>query len=184
MTSKDVLHAFYVPVLRVKQDIIPRRYTYAWFNATKPGTYRLTAPSTAAPTTRRWASTERRADARWWSSTSPGGYERYLADKAALSSNMEPVELGKMLYEKKGCVACHTIDGSRASARRSRARSAPTVTLADGSKVKVDENYIRESLLYSAGEVAAGLPAVDAVVRGQLKDKEIDGLIAFIKSLK
>src|SRR3569832_1594150 len=42
MTSKDVLHSFYAPAMRVKQDVVPRRYTYAWFNATKPGTYRLT----------------------------------------------------------------------------------------------------------------------------------------------
>ena len=42
MTSKDVLHSFYAPAMRVKQDVVPRRYTYAWFQATKPGTYRLT----------------------------------------------------------------------------------------------------------------------------------------------
>ena len=116
MTSKDVLHSFYVPVMRVKQDIVPRRYTYAWFNATKPGTYRLTCAEYCGTNHSQMACRSIAAPA--WpprassSSTSPAGYERYLADKAASRRTCRPIELGKMLYEKKGCNACHTIDGT------------------------------------------------------------------------
>ncbi len=189
MTSTDVLHSFYVPVMRTKQDIIPRRYTYVWFNATKPGTYRLncaeycgtnhsqmgiTAPSPEFPTGRRAVVVVH----------DPGGYERYLADKAAASQHMEPDKLGRMLYEKKGCVACHTIDGS--------ARVGPSfvhdygteVPLADGSKVLMDENYIRESLLAPQAKARPGYPPSMPSFEGQLKENEIVGIIAFIKSLK
>jgi cytochrome c oxidase subunit 2 len=189
MTSKDVLHAFYVPVMRTKQDIIPRRYTYVWFNATKPGTYRLncaeycgtnhsqmgiTGPTPEYPDGRRAVVVVH----------DPGGYERYLADKAASSQNMEPDKLGAMLYEKKGCVACHTTDGA-ARVGPSFAKSFGTdVPLADGSKVKMDENYIRESILAPQAKARPGYPPSMPSFEGQLKEKEIEGLIAFIKSLK
>ena len=99
---------------------------------------------------------------------------------------MSPVELGKMLYEKKGCVGL-------SHDRRQRARrpelEATGLRQADASwrtarSVTMDENYIRESILYPQEKSRPGFPTVDAVVRGQLKDKEIDGLIAYIKSLK
>ena len=189
MTSTDVLHSFYVPVLRTKQDIIPRRYTYAWFEATKPGTYRLncaeycgtnhsqmgiTAPTPDYPLGRRAVVVVH----------DPGGYERYLADKAALSSNMEPDKLGAMLYEKKGCVACHSIDGSARVGPSFKADFGTQVPLAQGGEVKMDENYIRESLMSPQAKARPGFPPSMPSFEGQLKEKEIEGIIAFIKSLK
>ena len=189
MTSRDVLHAFYVPALRTKQDIVPRRYTYVWFNATKPGTYRLncaeycgtnhsqmgvTNPSPEFPNGRRAVIVVHE----------PGGYERYLADKAAMSSQMEPDKLGAMLYEKKGCVACHTTDGAARVGPTFKGSFGTETAMADGSKIKVDENYIRESLLYPQAKSRPGFPPSMPSFEGQLKEKEIEGLIAFIKSLK
>ncbi len=189
MTSTDVLHSFYVPVLRTKQDIIPRRYTYVWFNATKPGTYRLncaeycgtnhsqmgiSAPTAEFPGGRRAVVVVH----------DPGGYERYLADKAGASMTMEPDKLGKMLYEKKGCVACHTTDGSARVGPSFAHDFGTDVPLADGSKVKMDENYIRESLMAPQAKSRPGFPPSMPSFEGQLKEKEIEGIIAFIKSLK
>jgi len=183
MTSTDVLHSFYAPVMRVKQDIVPRRYTYAWFFPTKPGTYRLTCAEYCGTNHSQMGITNdgRRAVL---VVHEPGGYERYLADKAAESVKLPPDQLGKQLYEKKGCNACHTIDGS--------ARVGPTflrgfgtmVPLSDGSQVKMDENYIRESLMYPQARSRPGFPPSMPSFEGQLKDREIEGIIAYIKSLK
>ena len=183
MTSKDVLHSFYAPVMRVKQDIIPRRYTYAWFYPTKPGTYRLTCAEYCGTNHSQMGITNdgRRAVL---VVHEPGGYERYLSDKAAQSQNMNPPDLGKLLYEKKGCNACHTVDGSP--------RVGPTffhdfgtmVPLSDGTQVKMDENYIRESVLYPQAKARPGYPPSMPSFEGQLKEKEIEGIIAYIKSLK
>ncbi|HMG54256.1 MAG TPA: cytochrome c oxidase subunit II, partial [Kofleriaceae bacterium] len=183
MTSKDVLHSFYAPVMRVKQDIIPRRYTYAWFFPTKPGTYRLTCAEYCGTNHSQMGITEggRRAVL---VVHEPGGYERYLGDKAALSLNMNPVDLGKMLYEKKGCNACHTLDGSPRVGPSWKAVFGTTVALSDGSSVKMDENYIRESMLAPQAKSRPGFPPSMPSFEGQLKEKEIEGLIAFIKSLK
>ncbi|MDB4961352.1 MAG: cytochrome c oxidase, subunit [Myxococcales bacterium] len=183
MTSRDVLHAFYVPVLRTKQDIIPRRYTYVWFNATKPGTYRLACAEYCGTNHSQMG---RQADGRRAVIVvhEPGDYERYLADKAASGVGLPPDKLGAMLYDKKGCVACHTTDGSPRVGPTFKGSFGSPVTLADGSKITVDENYIRESLLYPQAKSRPGFPPSMPSFEGQLKEKEIEGLIAFIKSLK
>lgn len=183
MTSRDVLHSFYVPVMRTKQDIIPRRYTYVWFNATKPGTYRLNCAEYCGTDHSQMG---RQSDGRRAVVVvhEAGDYERYLADKAASSMAMAPDKLGAMLYEKKGCVACHSIDGS-AKVGPSFKGSFGTQIPQEGAPTRLmDENYIRESLMYptKAGRpgFARSMPSFD----GQLKEKEIEGIIAFIKSLK
>ncbi len=183
MTSRDVLHAFYVPVMRTKQDIIPRRYTYAWFYPTKPGTYRLNCAEYCGTDHSQMG---RQSDGRRAVIVvhEPGDYERYLADKAASSTTMAPDKLGAMLYEKKGCVACHTADGS--------ARVGPTFKGSFGTEIPqegaparlMDENYIRESLMYPTKSGRPGFQRTMPSFDGQLKEKEIEGIIAFIKSLK
>jgi cytochrome c oxidase subunit 2 len=183
MTSKDVIHSFYAPVMRVKQDILPRRYTYAWFFPTKPGTYRLTCAEYCGTNHSQMGITNdgRRAVL---VVHEPGGYERYLADKAAQSTALPPEQLGKVLYEKKGCNACHTTDGTPRVGPSWSGTFGTMVPLTDGSSVKMDETYIRESILYPQAKSRPGFPPSMPSFEGQLKDREIEGLIAFIKSLK
>ncbi len=183
MTSKDVIHSFYAPVMRVKQDILPRRYTYAWFFPTKPGTYRLTCAEYCGTNHSQMGITNdgRRAVL---VVHEPGGYERYLTDKAALSTALPPEQLGKLLYEKKGCNACHTTDGTPRVGPSWKGTFGTMVPLADGSSVKMDEDYIRESIFKPQAKSRPGFPPSMPSFEGQLKDREIEGLIAFIKSLK
>jgi len=189
MTSTDVLHAFYAPAMRVKQDIIPRRYTYAWFLPTKPGTYRLTCAEYCGTNHSQMACHEvdkatgaclKRAVVVVHKSMED--YLRYLDD---INQGGEPDVIGKKVYEKKGCASCHTVDGS--------ARIGPTWAhiwgqkekMSDGSEITVDENYIRESILAPAAKTVAGYQAGQMPsFEGQLKEREIEGVIAYIKSLK
>lgn len=182
MTSKDVLHAFYAPVMRVKQDIIPRRYTYAWFLATKPGTYRLTCAEYCGTDHSQMGITEdgRRAVV---VVHEPGRYEQYLADMQAVDDTAPPAQRGQKVYEKN-CTACHTTDGSTKVGPSFKGSFGTTVQMSDGTSVKMDETYIRESILNPTAKTRAGFPAGQmSSFEGQLKEKEIEGLIAFIKSL-
>ena len=191
MTSNDVLHSFYIPVMRIKQDIVPRRYTYAWLDAQRPGTYRLNCAEycgthhsemgRTGPILPQWPDGRRAVVV----VHEPGGYERYLSDKQADQMKMDPIDLGKQLYEKKGCITCHTVDGT--------ARIGPTwkspdwgkmIPLADGSSVKMDENYLRESINIPSAKIHQGYANQMPAFEGQLKDTELAGLIAYIKSLK
>jgi cytochrome c oxidase subunit 2 len=176
MTSQDVLHSFYVPAFRVKQDIIPRRYTFVWFQATKPGVYRLYCAE--------YCGTDHSNMKVNVVVHSPGGYERYLADAQERMQNLPPVELGKSAYEKKGCAACHSLDGSPKVGPSFKGIFGTQVTLANGASVTVDENYLRESILNPQAKARPGFPPSMPAFEGQLKEKELTGLVEFIKSLK
>jgi cytochrome c oxidase subunit II len=176
MTAKDVLHSFFVPVLRTKQDLVPRRYTYLWFKATKPGTYRLYC-------TEYCGRDHSQMKVKFIVHT-PGGYERYLSDKAALDNNKSPLERGTAAYEKKGCVTCHSIDGSTRVGPSFKGTFGTKVTLNDGSVIDMDENYIRKSILAPQAQARPNFPPSMPSFEGQLKDDDIVGIIEFIKSLK
>jgi cytochrome c oxidase subunit 2 len=191
MTSTDVLHSFYAPAMRVKQDVVPRRYTYAWFDATKPGTYRLTCAEYCGTDHSQMACQKKDPETGACLRRAvvvvhePGDYERYLADKEAESGNMDPVELGKKLFEKKGCNACHTVDGTpRVGPTWKSPDWGKEVQMSDGKMVVMDENYVRESIMAPTAKSRPGYPPSMPSFEGQLKPKEIDGLIAYIKSLK
>lgn len=191
MTSKDVLHSFYLPSMRIKQDLVPRRYTYAWFNATKPGTYRLTCAEYCGTSHAQMACLEtdpitghcnRRAVVVVHKDLEE--YQRYLNDKIQDQMSMAPEVLGRLLYDKKGCASCHTIDGSvRVGPSWKQPDWGKDIAIVGGT-VKMDENYVRESILYPAKKARPGYPNSMPSFEGQLKDKELTGLIAYIKSLK
>ena len=192
MTSKDVLHAFYAPVMRVKQDIIPRRYTYAWFHPTKPGTYRLTCAEYCGTDHSQMGKTADKTDAQGRVIEpgrravlvvhAEGDYERYLADNQPVS---DPVEHGRRLYEKKGCNACHSLDGTTKIGPSFKGAFGSTVTLANGSTVPFDENYVRESLMTPNAKSRPGFPVgTMPAFEGQLKERDIEGIIAWLKTVK
>ncbi len=191
MTSTDVLHSFYAPAMRVKQDVVPRRYTYAWFLATKPGTYRLTCAEYCGTNHSQMACLKFDPDTGACLRRAvvvvhdPGGYEKYLNDKQADMMNLPPVELGKALYVKKSCNSCHTVDGTpRVGPSWKSADWDKDIQMSDGKMVKMDENYVRESMMSPQAKARPGYPASMPSFEGQLKEKEIQGLIAYIKSLK
>ena len=190
MTSVDVLHSFYAPALRVKQDVVPRRYTYAWFNATKPGTYRLTCAEYCGTSHAQMACKDIDAKSgrcmrRAVVVVHPNleDYKRYLTDKQGSQANLSPVELGKLVYGRM-CSSCHTVDGTpRVGPTWSSPDWNTEITVTDGT-VKMDENYIRESIVAPQKRARPGFAKSMPSFEGQLKENDIKGLIAYIKSLK
>lgn len=174
MTSQDVLHSFWVPAFRVKQDVVPARYTYLWFTATRPGEYRLYCTEYCGKDHSQMKTKVVVHPA--------GGYETYLEMKVEEDNNMPPAELGKKKYPL--CEACHSIDGSARTGPSFKGLFGREETLIDGSKVMVDENYLRESILDPTAKIVQGYQPVMPTFKGQLSDKQIDGLIEYIKSLK
>jgi cytochrome c oxidase subunit 2 len=190
MTSTDVLHAFYAPAMRVKQDIIPRRYTYVWFNATKPGTYRLTCAEycgrdhsqmSCLDIDKKTGACHRRAVVVVHKDLAT--YERYLNDKGG--PNDPPEVVGAKIF-KKTCQQCHSTTAGEVKVGPSWAKTFGTdIKLTDGSTVKMDENYIRESILNPNAKARPNFPIGQMQsYEGQLKEKDIAGIIEYIKSLK
>lgn len=86
--------------------------------------------------------------------------------------------------ECPACATCHSVDGSANTGPTWKGIYGTKHKLADGKEVVVDENYLRESMLDPNAKVVAGYQPVMPTYQGILKDKQIDALIAYIKSLK
>jgi len=181
--------------MRVKQDIVPRRYTYAWFLPTKPGTYRLTCAEYCGTDHSQMGKSQDKKDAAGHVIEkgrravlvvhSPGDYERYLAEKYEdQKGGGDPVDHGRKLYEKKGCNSCHSLDGTIKIGPSFKGRWGTQVQTNAGA-VTFDENYVRESLMTPNAKYQAGFPVgTMPAFEGQLKERDIEGIIAWMKTLK
>lgn len=175
MSSEDVIHSFFLPNFRRKKDVLPNRYTSLWFRADRVGQYQIFC-------------TEYCGDGHSvmlgnLKVLSPEGYKEWVAKSQATSDEPLPL-LGKKLYQSKACFTCHTIDGGAGTAPTLKGLYGTTRRFQDGTSAPVDDTYIRESILVPAAKVVVGFPNVMSPYQGLLKERELAGLIEFIKTLK
>jgi cytochrome c oxidase subunit 2 len=176
INSVDVIHSLYLPNFRQKMDAVPGRYTDLWFQATRAGDYPVECAE--------YCGTSHSNMLTHVVVHPPGGYEQWVQEQQSKLTNLPPEELGKLLYEKQGCNACHTVTGAALIGPTWKGLFGKTESFADGSSAKVDENYIRQSIVDPGAKVVQGFAPSMPTFAGKLKDAEIDGIIAYIKSLK
>jgi cytochrome c oxidase subunit 2 len=185
LTSEDVIHSFYVPAFRIKQDAVPGRYTTTWFEATKVGSYHLFCAE--------YCGTVHSGMIGQIVVMDPADYQAWLAGNmgtgaAAAGSaaagggdGQSLAALGKGLFEQHGCITCHQ-PGSVLGPQLTGIVGT-SVTLQDGSTVKVDDDYLRESILAPQAKLVKGFAPVMPTFKGQMTEEQVMQLIAYIKSL-
>ena len=176
MTSEDVLHSFYVPDFRIKQDVLPKMYTNLWFVANKTGKYQVFCAEycgTAHSSMLAVIKVLEPGDFEQWQLTGdlPGGKSESLA------------EMGKTLFTNKGCTACHSVTGAAGVGPALNNIFGREMELNNGQKAKVDENYIRQSINEPQAQIVKGFQPIMPTFKGQLTEKEMNALIAYLKSL-
>jgi len=176
ISSVDVLHSLFVPNFRVKMDAVPGRYTDLWFHATQTGKFPVFCAE--------YCGTEHSGMQTEVVVHPPGGFERWVEEQNNKLLAMPPAELGKLLYEKQGCNVCHSVDGTPKIGPTWKALFGKNEALVTGAPVKVDENYLRESIVDPASKIVQGFAPSMPSYAGKLKDAELDGIIAYIKTLK
>ncbi len=175
MSSQDVIHSFFIPNLRVKQDVVPGSYATLWFEANKVGEYpifcaeycgdlhsKMMAKLVVMPQVE---------------------YAAWVENLKAADQEIPLPELGKKLYTKLGCVACHSDDGSVKLAPTFKNVYGKKEELTDGTFVTVNDDYIRQSILTPQKQVAKGYAPIMPTFQGRVSERDINGLIAYIKSL-
>lgn len=176
MTSRDVIHGFFIPEYRIKQDVLPGRYTYLHLQPDLEGTFDIycTQYCGVGHSTMRAKLIVMPADAyAAWLSQGEG-------DKGTLSLS----ERGKALLEKSFCLGCHSTDGSVKVGPSLKGLYGRRVELSDGSTVAADEMYIRESLYDPGAKVVKGFSNVMPTYKGSISDDDVAAIIAHIKTLK
>jgi len=176
MSSKDVIHSFYVPGFRIKMDVLPNRYTITWFEATHTGTFDLFCAEYCGKSHSEMIGKVRVVSDR--------EYKEWLESNFSLGEDMTPEEWGATLYQTKACITCHSVDGSINTGPTLRGIGGRRETMSDGSVINVDENYLRESIIEPKAKIVSGYAPVMPTYQGVLRNEEIDALIAYIKSLK
>jgi cytochrome c oxidase subunit 2 len=175
MSSQDVIHSFFIPNLRVKQDVVPGSYSTLWFEANKIGTYPvLCAEYCGDLHSQMLAKLVVVSDA---------AYATWLEEQKAADQEMPLPELGKKLYTKLGCVACHSTDGTIKLAPTFKGIYGKKEELTDGTFVTVNDDYIRQSILTPQKQVTKGYAPIMPTFQGRVSERDISGLVAFIKSL-
>src|SRR5437660_1512301 len=169
MTSQDVIHSFFIPAFRMKQDVLPGRYTVAWFRATKSGTYHLFCAE--------YCGTQHSGMLGSIVVQEPAQYEAWMngGTTGPLSAT------GEKIFAELGCVTCHRPDTQGRGPTLQGVFGKP-VLLEDGRTVAADENYVRESILDPGAKVVKGFKPVMPTFQGLVSEEQLNALVAYVKS--
>ena len=183
MESQDVVHSFWVPEFRVKQDVVPGRIEEYRITPNRLGNYKVRCAEICGT---RHSYMEAPV-----SVINLPEYEKWITDQtisaqaAALASAGKPDSIrGEKLYQESGCKACHSVDGSKGVGPSWKGLFGSNVELADGSSVIANENYITESIKVPGAKTVEGFPANAMPSFGYLTDGQAADILEFIKTLK
>lgn len=171
MISEDVIHSFYVPAFRIKQDVLPGRYSTLWFEPTEPGVYHLFCAE--------YCGTDHSRMVGKIVVQRPDEYARWLVDKNVLS----PAQRGRRLVESLNCLQCHGRVYGPQSGPPLTGLYGRSVPLGDGEFVVADASYIRRAILDPKAELHAGYAAVMPSYEGQLEPEQVLEITAYIRSI-
>ena len=176
MTSEDVIHSFFVPAFRTKQDAVPGRYTTTWFEATKPGTYHLFCAE--------YCGTIHSGMIGHVIVMEPADFQAWLqTGQAGAAPAVSPAAAGEALFQAQGCVSCHAAGASQRGPQLA-GLFGTTVHFEGGGAAVADENYLRESILYPQAHLVQGYQAIMPTYQGLLSEENVMQLIAYLKTLK
>ena len=171
LASEDVIHSFYVPAFRLKQDVVPGRYTRLWFTATQLGEFPLFCSE--------FCGSQHSLMTGRVVVMSPADYARWLDGGPA----QPPLaQYGFALFRQLGCSGCHD---ARSTVHAPLLDGLPgrVVHLQDGRSVVADDDYLRDAILRPGRDVVAGFEPVMPVYADQVSEQDLDALIAYLHSL-
>jgi cytochrome c oxidase subunit 2 len=172
MTTEDVIHDFGLPEFRTKMDVVPGRYSYMWFNATKPGKYHIFCQE--------YCGLNHSGMGGWVYVMEQRDFDNWLSGNV---SGQTPVEEGKDLFTNKlGCASCHAGGPQQRGAKLENVYGTQ-VKLTGGGTVTADDDYIRNSILNPASQVVEGFQPIMPTFKGQVTEEQLNALVAYVKSL-
>jgi cytochrome c oxidase subunit II len=193
MTSRDVIHSFFVPQFRVKQDVLPERITEVWFEVVEPGTYEvlcaeycgtnhstMRAMVVALPESEfaRMVADRPRVDL-----AGPMYREPAVVGQASPRQRLTLAAAGEATAARHGCLKCHTTDGSPHLGPTWRGLYGSRVPIDGAGDVLVDAAYVTESMMDPEAKMHTGFKPLMPSFRGQVDAAETAAIIEYLKSL-
>jgi cytochrome c oxidase subunit II len=171
LASQDVIHSFYLPEFRIKQDVVPGWYRTIWFNAKKTGEYHLFCSE--------FCGTHHSAMIGRVVVMEPADYQNWLVHG---QPGITLAQSGEKLFRELGCSGCHE-NSTIVRAPPLQGLFGKPVPLLTGQIVTADEGYIRDSILLPAKDIAAGYTNDMPSYEGRVSEEQILELIAYIRSI-
>jgi cytochrome c oxidase subunit 2 len=171
MISQDVIHDLFIPDFRIKQDVLPARYTTLWFKATELGTFRIFCSQFCGTYHARMTGTV--------IVQTPSAYAHWLErgnDRTSLAQQ------GSQYFTQFGCAGCHGRNSTVHAPDLAGVYGKP-VHLKDGRVLLGDDRYLRDCMVVPATQRVAGYPPVMPSFKGQLSEEQIMALVEYIKGL-
>ncbi|MFO7827934.1 MAG: cytochrome c oxidase subunit II [Bacteroidales bacterium] len=180
MTSPDVLHSLYIPAFRVKRDVVPGRVTKMWFEAKKTGSYDLFCAEYCG-LQHAFMTTEVKV-------LPPDKFDDWYEDTTAVVQTFDtPEAAGLQLLKNKGCLACHSLDGSKLVGPTYKGiygHEVEVVAQGETRKVVVDRQYIINAIYNPDEEIVKGFSkGLMRSYKEELTEEEIDQIIDYLKTL-
>ncbi|WNG30063.1 cytochrome c oxidase subunit II [Cystobacter fuscus] len=191
ITSRDVLHSFFVPAFRIKMDAVPGRYTQTWFEATKPGTYQILCTEYCGLSHSKmlgevvvlspeewdaWLKEQRRGDL--------ANRQDALADLSLAPQPARMAEQGQKVAAEVGCFKCHTVNGEPHIGPTFLGLYGRQETLQDGSAIRADEAYITQSMMDPGAHLVTGYANAMPTFQGKLTGPQTAAIVEYIKTLR
>jgi len=191
MTSRDVVHSFFVPAFRIKQDVVPGRMTVAWFRATRPGSYPLFCTEYCGLSHSRMRGRVIALAPANFEDWRRRGIDPDMPELSALASDtpapagigQDMVRQGERVAAEHGCLRCHTVDGTPHLGPSWAGLYRAEIPLSDGRRVVADDAYLTRSMMEPMEEVRAGFQAIMPSYLGVLSASDTGALVAYIHSL-
>jgi len=176
MSSNDVIHSFWVPEFRVKQDIVPGQVTELRITPTLLGNYKVLCAELCGASHAYMEGLVMVVDL--------PTFENWITNQQA-TVEVDPVLKGQQLVQQYGCTTCHSLDGSIKIGPSWKELYESTVTLDDGSTIFADQAYLTSSILEPNLYVHEGFPSNVMPSFNEILDQtQVESIVAFIESLK
>lgn len=179
LSSQDVIHSLYIPAFKVKQDAVPGMVSSLWFQAREVGTFDVLCAEYCG---RQHAYMLTRLKA-----YSDHEFNKWYEEKGKEFEQEARLPRGSRLLQEKGCLVCHSLDGTPRIGPTLKGLFGKTVVVVtDGRERKLlaDEDYFRRSLLEPNADIAKGFPPIMPSQKGLLAEEEINELIRHMKELR
>ena len=173
MTSRDVLHSFYIPTFRIKQDLVPGIYTSLWFKANRKGKFHVFCAE--------FCGTGHSAMMAKVNVVSLKEWEEWLDNDPFKGLTL--TEIGEKTFQGR-CTICHKTTKEKLIGPGLAGIFGSKREFSNASSLTVDENYLRESILNPGAKIVSGYPNAMTPFAGALSEEELSGLIEYVKNLK
>jgi len=173
MTTEDVIHSLFVPAFRMKMDVVPGKYTTAWFEATKPGRYHLFCAE--------YCGTNHSTMIGWVEVMEPQDFQAWLGGE---TSGSTLASSGEKLFQQLACATCHRPD-SVGRGPVMNGLFGKEIQLDNGETIRADADYIRESILNPQAKIVAGYarPSIMPTFQGRISEEQLLQIVEYIKSV-